>query len=105
MPWDRPVLPAIFRRLLRNDRGTIMVLTAISLTVLIGFIGLGVETGLWYAVKRHDQSAADLAALSGAMEIAQESSPVYYQSSNGSVICGLSRRDAARGGFTFADFT
>jgi hypothetical protein len=33
---------------------------------VIGFVGLGAETGLWYAIKRQDQSAADAAVISGA---------------------------------------
>jgi hypothetical protein len=44
-------------------------MVALSLTVLIGFAGLGVETGLWYSIKRQNQSAADAAALSAAYEI------------------------------------
>jgi Flp pilus assembly protein TadG len=37
--------------------------------VLIGFETLGVETGLWYMIKRQDQSAADAAAIAAAHEI------------------------------------
>jgi hypothetical protein len=77
-----------------------MVLMAITSTALLGFTGLAVESGLWYAIKRHDQSAADLAALSGAMEVAAGSP--YNQSATNSGICGLAKRDAARNGFTFA---
>jgi hypothetical protein len=68
---------------------------AAAITALIGFTGLGVETGLWYAIKRQNQSAADFAALAGAFELAAGKA---YQSN----ICALAKRDAARNGFTFA---
>src|SRR5258708_1729882 len=87
----------------RDRRGATIAIVAITLPVLIGFGALGTETGLWYAIKRHDQSAADFAALSGAMELA--AGKPYYQSATGSGICGLAQRDATRNGFTFAAFT
>jgi hypothetical protein len=57
-------------RLARDTRGIVLVLVALLLPVMVGLTGLGVETGLWYAIKRQNQAAADEAALSGAMEIA-----------------------------------
>lgn len=36
---------------------------------MIGFASLGAETGLWYAIKRQNQSAADAGAISAAYEI------------------------------------
>ena len=42
---------------------------AITLPVLIGFGSLGAETGLWYTIKRQNQSAADAAAISAAYEV------------------------------------
>jgi Flp pilus assembly protein TadG len=83
----------LLQRLLSDTRGATLVLVALSLTVLIGFVALGVETGLWYAIKRQDQSAADAAALSGAYEVAAGQS---Y-----SDICTLAKRDAAANGFPF----
>ena len=70
---------------------------AASITALIGFTGLGVETGLWYAMKRQNQSAADVAALSGAFELL--AGKTYPD------ICGFAKRDATRNGFTFQSFT
>ena len=49
---------------------------AIFITALLGLAGLGVEPGSWYALRRQQQTAADFAAVSGAMEIAV-SSPDY----------------------------
>ena len=42
---------------------------AVSLPVLFGVAGLGIDTGLWYTIKRQNQSAADAAALSAAYEV------------------------------------
>src|SRR5215467_5426626 len=91
------------RRLWHDTRGVTVVLVALTLSALIGFVGLGVETGLWYTIQRQNQTAADFAALSGAYEIANGSA--YYVSATTSGICGLASRDAARNGFTFVSFT
>ena len=62
------VLTAI-ARLLHDGRGASAILVAIALPVLIGFGTLGAETGLWYTIKRQNQSAADAAAISAAYEV------------------------------------
>ena len=41
---------------------------ALMLPVIVGFIGLGVEVGMWYKERRDIQTAADAAALSGMFE-------------------------------------
>src|SRR5690349_13639691 len=88
---------AICHRLARDACGAILPLVALSLSALIGFTGLGVETGFWYAIKWQNQSAADVAALSSAFELlAGKSYPD---------ICGFAKRDAARNNFTFVSFT
>jgi Flp pilus assembly protein TadG len=56
-------------RSLRDNRGATAVMVAITLPVLIGFETLGVETGLWYMIKRQSQSAADAAAIAAVYEI------------------------------------
>lgn len=73
------VLWVWLHRLARDTRGIVLVLVALLLPVLVGLTGLGVETGLWYAVKRQNQAAADEAALSGAMEVAAAKSDVTAQ--------------------------
>ena len=89
------------QRLVRDKRGATVVFVALASTVLIGFVGLGVEAGMWYAVKRQDQSAADAAAISGAYELAAEQG----QSGLYSDICKLAQRDAASNGFTFQSYS
>ena len=59
----------LLRRLFRDRRGLSAVTVAVSMPVLFGVAGLGVDTGLWYAMKRQNQSAADAAALSAAYEV------------------------------------
>jgi Flp pilus assembly protein TadG len=85
------------RRLLVDRRGAVAVIVAIAATALIGFTALGVETGLWYTIKRQAQSAADAAALSGAYERA--AGQTY------SDICAKAENEAAANGFTFSSFT
>jgi len=58
----------IFRRFIRQDRGAIAVMFALMLPVIVGFIGLGVEVGMWYKERRDIQTAADAAALSAMFE-------------------------------------
>jgi hypothetical protein len=88
---------AASRRLLQETEGAVLPLVALALSALIGFAGLGVETGFWYAVKRYNQSAADIGALSGAMDLV--AGQPY------SDICKLAERAAQANGFTFVSFT
>jgi Flp pilus assembly protein TadG len=64
--------PPIWVRFWRDRRGAVAVATAILLPVLIGFAGIGIEIGLWFAVQRQNQSAADAAAISAALEYAAQ---------------------------------
>jgi Flp pilus assembly protein TadG len=49
-------------RWFRRENGQQMILIALALPVLLGFIGLGVDLGLVYSRYRHAQNAADSAA-------------------------------------------
>jgi Flp pilus assembly protein TadG len=64
------LVPPILARFWRDQGGAVAVAVAILLPVLIGFAGIGVEVGLWFAVQRQNQSAADAAAISAALEYA-----------------------------------
>ena len=88
---------SLSRRLLRDTNGTALVLVGLAFTALTGITALGVETGLWYAIKRQDQSAADAAAISGAYERA--TGQTYSQ------ICGQVKHDAATNGFAFQSYS
>lgn len=58
-----------FIQQLRGDsRGAVLIYTAIAAPVLIGFVGMSVDIGYWYAKTRHLQSVADSAAIAGSLE-------------------------------------
>lgn len=79
-----------WRRLIEDERGSIIVL-ALWLPVLAGAVAIGVETGELYRVKRQMQSAADAAALSGAID--------SMASRTGSITSDA-KYEAQRNGFT-----
>lgn len=54
---------------LHRQRGAVAVLTAITIVVLVGFLGLVVDLGVVYVRKTELQNAADAAALAGAREL------------------------------------
>jgi len=62
-------LSAFMRRFGADKSGATVVMYALTLPVLIGFTGLGVETGYWYYEQRNLQTAADVAAYAGAIEL------------------------------------
>ena len=70
MSRTRAHLQKRLRQLGRDQRGVIAVVFAILFPVVAGILGFGVETGIWYSIKRHYQSIADVAAYSGALELA-----------------------------------
>jgi hypothetical protein len=58
------------RRLAGADqRGTVAIVVALSLVLLLGFAALSVDVGLNWASRREVQNAADGAALAGAFEL------------------------------------
>ena len=42
----------LLRRIARDQRGATAITTALVLLVLVGFVGLGTEVGMWYAERR-----------------------------------------------------
>ena len=55
-------------KLLRDERGQTMVITAMALTCLLGMAGYSVDVGLMFRAKRMLQTAADAGAIAGASE-------------------------------------
>jgi hypothetical protein len=72
----------------KSEAGQALILTAVGLTVLMGFAGLGIDMGVMRYEKRLQQTAADAAALAGANNL----------SSTGVTIGG--QNAAAANGFT-----
>jgi Flp pilus assembly protein TadG len=60
--------------ILKDERGNVLVLTALSLTVLMGVIALAIDVGMLYRAKRLVQRAADSGALLAAAQIGSDSS-------------------------------
>ncbi|MCH8035683.1 MAG: pilus assembly protein [Proteobacteria bacterium] len=56
-------------RLWKSRAGGVLIYFAIAAPVLIGIAGASIDIGLWYANKRLVQTAADSAALAGALEL------------------------------------
>lgn len=56
---------ATLRRFCADSRGAVVVLAAILFPVVIGGLGLGVETSYWYLTQRKLQHAADVSAHAG----------------------------------------
>jgi Flp pilus assembly protein TadG len=54
----------------RQERGSVIVMTAVLVPVLIFIVGLGVDFGVMYAVRNSAQNAADAAAMAGVYEYA-----------------------------------
>ena len=82
------------RRLRINDRGVSAILTALITPVMVGFLGLGVDVGMWYTKKRELQSAVDSAAVSAAL--------TFAASHNAASARLLAEGDAVRNGFNSA---
>jgi Putative Flp pilus-assembly TadE/G-like len=63
------LLKAMMARLGRDERGATAVVTAFALLVLMGFAGLAIDVILWELDGRKIQTAADEAALAGAIAL------------------------------------
>ena len=50
----------------KEEQGFVLVVVAFTLVILIGFVALGVDTGVLYSARTAAQEAADAAALAGA---------------------------------------
>ena len=61
-------LYATLREVTRDRRGASAVMLGATLPIVIVFVGLGLDTGVWYKTKRTVQNSADAAAISAAME-------------------------------------
>ena len=57
------------QRLVRDRKGAVIVLVAVGLTSMLGFLSMGTEMGIWYSTRRALQNAADAGALGGATEL------------------------------------
>ena len=65
----RKRLAALAGDRLRDRRGAVAAIFAVSSTVLMGMVALAGDAGVWQLQLRNARTAADLAALSGALAI------------------------------------
>ena len=54
---------------IRNERGVVAIMVALSMAVLIGFVGLALDLGKLYVAKTELQNSADACALAAAREL------------------------------------
>ncbi len=73
----------------RKRAGYVLLVFAVSSCFLVGFVGLGVDVGYLQGVRRKMQTAADAAAIGGALELKAKSANVV----------AAGRADAALNGF------
>lgn len=79
------------RRLLADKSGGTTLLVALSTPVLVGALGVGVDTGAWYVEKQRVRQIADSAALGAARALAT--------GLDKATATAFAQRDAARNGY------
>ncbi len=62
------IILGLSKRLASDKRGAAYVYVAILLPAFLGFVGMGIDVGLWQVTKRDTQIIADAAAVAGALE-------------------------------------
>jgi hypothetical protein len=77
----------------RNERGQVLVLTVLALTVLLGMTALVLDVGSWFRTQRRLQGTADAAALAGAQALPDDpgtadSLALDYAGQNGGGVLG-----------------
>jgi Flp pilus assembly protein TadG len=66
---DRTIQPGRRRRAGHRERGVVSIVVALSLAVLIGFVGLALDLGKLYVTKSELQNSADACALAAARDL------------------------------------
>ena len=62
-------MPAGFRRFARDERGSVLPIVGLCLTVVLGFAALAIDVGQQAALRTQLQATADAAALAAASEL------------------------------------
>jgi Flp pilus assembly protein TadG len=80
---------------LPNERGQVMVLTAVGMIALCGMAALAIDVGSWFRDSRRVQLIADAAALAGAQALPNSTSQATnlantYAATNGGSVASLS---------------
>ena len=92
--WPRQqAICSQIRTLGRDERGIILILTALIFPVLLAFLGLALDMGTIYHLKRRQQKAADAAAFGAGQELWRGRNDVDF-------LALAARTDASMNGFT-----
>lgn len=83
-------------RRVRSEEGQSLVLIALSLTILMGFLALATDVGVLLRQRRMAQTVADSAAIAAAFESMYEGNPTTVSTS----MYDAAKRDAILNGFT-----
>ena len=75
-------------RFRRDKRGNVAILFALMLPAILGFLGLGIDIGGWYADKRRLQNEADAGAIGGAFELAWGGTSYVYRATSAATANG-----------------
>ena len=67
-------------KVIRDERGQVLVTTLCCMGVLLGALGLAVDVGVLFHARRNMQTAADAAAMAGATELFYSGSTTYVSS-------------------------
>lgn len=70
---DRPLNALTNPSFWKDASGGVIIYTALGMTAFLGVAALAIDVGSWFATKRSVQSAADAAALAGALEVSRSS--------------------------------
>ncbi len=65
---EKTIYQEKFREFVKDTSGAVLVYTVLVMSALLGFTGLAIDVGHWYATQRSMQSASDSAAVAGAFE-------------------------------------
>jgi Flp pilus assembly protein TadG len=81
-------------RRLTDQSGQVVVFMAVTMTVLVGFVGFATDVGSWYLEQRHLQSVVDSAALAGAQALPDNSARASalaqdYAKANGGTVSAV----------------
>lgn len=58
----------MFLKKIKEDSGQMLVMTLLAMSVLLGFLAIAIDVGVLFDAKRRVQTAADGAAIAGALE-------------------------------------
>lgn len=88
-------------RFAREDNGATAVLFSVLTTVLVGSIAFGIDAASWYQTDRKLQTAADMAAMAAAADVALQSAAGY----SGDTAETVAQSTLTRGGVDIATLT